>query len=290
MAQKMKRLFKKTKVSKVCPCKATDHRHAGAKSACLVALWLWIAPVLEEVLLEGVHQDLHSAEIFAGAAANTNGVQSTGFKAEAYDTAYSQKQDILTKSGLRAAVKLALRVKPGGSVWAAPKCSSWVFMSSSQSKRTRSNPGGDRTKAFVREGNELCKRAVAVLLVAASFGCYVYLEQPMSSVLCIAEPMKSFIAEIVKFKVATSLGAFGANTRKPIRIWSNDEQLSRLKRVCRERKEALTYVCERGYTHRKKQNLEESQAYPAEFGQEYGKMVAANYSSQLLKSVFSGVF
>lgn len=164
------------------------------------------------------------------------------------------------------------------------------FMSRYQSKRTRSNPGGDLTKAFVREGNELCKRAVAVLLVAASFGCYVYLEQPLSSVMEIAEPMKSFAAEIAKFKVTTALGAFGATSRKPVKLWSNDPKVSRLRPVCKQRKEPLTYVCERGYTHGKKQNLAESQAYPAEFGQEYGKMVATNYSSQLLKSVFSGVF
>ena len=163
-------------------------------------------------------------------------------------------------------------------------------MSRYQSKRTRSNPGGDLTKAFVREGNELCKRAVAVLLVAASFGCYVYLEQTQSPVMEGAEPMVSFPAEIAKFKVSTSLGAFGANCRKPVKLWSNDPQSSRLRRTCKERKEPLTYVCERGYTHGKKQNLAESQAYPAEFGQEYGKMVATNYSSQLLKTVFPRVF
>ena len=127
-------------------------------------------------------------------------------------------------------------------------------------------------------------------MVAAPCGCYVYLEQPVSSRMNNAEPMKSSAAEIAKFNVSTSLVAFGATTEEKVKLWSKDPKVSRLKPVCKRRKETLTYKCERGYTHGKKKAMSESQAYPAEFGQEYGKMVAANYSSVLLKSVFSSVF
>ena len=126
-------------------CKAPSGRQWRPKFPkmvpCLMALILWMTPWVEQAMLHApTSPDLHSVELFSGKAANTKGVAKYGLNAIGYDKDYSSKQNIITETGFRYAISLILRVKPGGSVWAAPKCSSWIFMCSSHSKRSGANP------------------------------------------------------------------------------------------------------------------------------------------------------
>ena len=248
-------------------------------------------PYVQDAMCTAGEPDLHSVELFSGKAANTKGVSAQGLKAIGYDKTYSNNQDILTNTGFRWAIDLILRVKQGGAVWAAPKCSSWIFMCTSQSKRTNENPAGDKSVSWVREGNEIAKRTIALLMLAASLGAFIYMEQPCSSYMVKAEPGRSFTRTFARHSVTTSLGAFGAETQKNIKVWSNDPACRRLKRnKCGHHMATLTHRSAGGSITGNKETMTASQAYPKEFGITYGKLVASNYHSSLLKKTFTHVF
>ena len=103
-------------------CKSTKQilPNSDGAATCLPALLLWKRPLVEDALIHAPAKDLHSLELFSGMAANTKGVSAQGLKAAGYDLTYNKDQDILTLDGLRCAVGLVVRVKPGGAVWAAP--------------------------------------------------------------------------------------------------------------------------------------------------------------------------
>jgi hypothetical protein len=62
-----------------------------------------------------------------------------------YDKDISENMDILSAVGFCLAVCMLLRCEPGSLIWFAPLCSSWVFMSSSKSGRSKKKPLGDQT-------------------------------------------------------------------------------------------------------------------------------------------------
>ena len=257
----------------------------------LITLLLWIVPLMDEARSQNPAPDLHRVEFYSGQAANTKGVERQGLAAVGYDKSYNPiRQDILTDNGLKAAIRLLARLKPGGAVWAAPKCSSWVFLCTSNSRRSKLNPNGNTSLPFVAEGNEIAKRAVALLLVAVTMlHTFVYIEQPVSSLMPHAEPLKSFIAEHLPYCIATPLGSFGAPTQKPIRVWINNPQVTKLKRKTQLHKERLTVVSH-GSVAGRKRDLQESQAYPTDFGLEYGKLVAEDYHKSVLHGTFGDMF
>ena len=256
-----------------------------------MALILWMTPWVEEAMLNApTSPDLHSVELFSGKAANTKGVEEYGLNAIGYDKLYSSKQNIITEAGFRYAISLILRLKPGGSVWAAPKCSSWIFMCTSHSKRCGANPTGDTNVAWVREGNEIAKRTIALLMLAVSIGAFIYMEQPTSSFLPKAQPNLAFIQSCMRHSVSTSLGAFGAETQKNVTIWSNDPKVSSLYRKKGKHQRTLTHRSTGGSVTGKKKDMTKSEAYPKEFGQVYGELVAHNYYSSILKARFTNVF
>ena len=127
-------------------------------------------------------------------------------------------------------------------------------------------------------------------MLAASLGAFIYMEQPVSSYLVKAEPGRSFAETCARHSVTTSLGAFGAETQKSIKIWSNDPACWRLKRLPGRHMATLTHRSAGGSVTGIKETMTASQAYPKEFGNTYGKMVASNFHYGLLKSTFTHVF
>ena len=144
--------------------------------------------------------DLQSLELFAGKKAISRATQKFGFQACALDKTYSSADtmDICTENGFRHALQLACRLMPGSTCWAAPVCSSWVWVSRSSSRRSATRPEGDTKISWVSQGNLQVKLTVTVLLVAFMRGAYVYVEQPCSSIMELFEPMTSFVKLIAK--------------------------------------------------------------------------------------------
>ena len=46
----------------------------------------------------------------------------------AMDVRFGREHDILTNEGFSNTLFQVLNVKPGGSLWAAPVCSTWVYL------------------------------------------------------------------------------------------------------------------------------------------------------------------
>ena len=228
--------------------------------------------------------DLQSLELFAGKKAISRATQKFGFQACALDKTYSSEDimDICTEKGFRHALQLDCRLMPGSTCWAAPVCSSWVWVSRSSSGRNARRPQGDTKISWVSQGNLQVKLTVTVLLVAFMRGAYVYIEQPCSSMMELFEPMTSFVKLIAQQKCRVTLGAYGAESAKPMYIYTNDPCAYRLQKKIPKGAEfvQLCTKSENGSVTGIKGVLKASQAYPEDFG----KAVASATVSNILNS------
>ena len=79
------------------------------------------------------------------------------------------------------ALQYTLRIIKGGMSWAGLPCGSHVWISRATSKRTRSDPIGDRSVPMTRVGNMLSSRYGLIILVCIVRQVYWGCEQPHSS-------------------------------------------------------------------------------------------------------------
>ena len=80
---------------------------------------------------------------------------------------------------------------------------------------------GDDDVKCVRYGNAMASRTVLLFRLAHALGHLVCLEQPASSILMLYYRFQELLRDITIYKVRVSLGRFGADSDKPILIWSN---------------------------------------------------------------------
>ena len=71
-----------------------------------------------------------------------------------------------------------MRLKPGGLLWEAVVCSSFVFANSSSTKRSVTNPYGDTEYEQVSKGNMMADIAAFFMALTNSRGVEVCLENP----------------------------------------------------------------------------------------------------------------
>ena len=79
--------------------------------------------------IHGSEPKTMSVELFAGCHSVTNGVKGLGFPAVGLDfSTVSDFDDITTSAGFLRALLYVMKLYPGGLLWAAPPCSSWVWV------------------------------------------------------------------------------------------------------------------------------------------------------------------
>ena len=241
---------------------------------CLAPLMLVIMDLVEK--LEPPCRDLDALELFSGKKAITVASSEVGLKAQGYDKTYSSSEDFTTEEGFKTAMTLMLRVRPGGCLWAAPECKTWVWLSRSQTKRSREDPHGDVTKEAVLKANKMVISLALLFAVAYAREIAIFMEQPSSTVLHCLSPMREVIRVCLPYKTLTYLGSYGASSPKPILLWSSSEKVHDLSRK-RPEKGTLEQLTTRDAfgtsVTGKKDQLHESQAYPTAFG----KAVASLY-------------
>lgn len=131
-------------------------------------------------------QDRHldCVELWAGVATISRAASQEGMEAVAMDIARipgetDQKgprtENILLKDGFMNALFSVLCLRPGGLLWMAPVCSSFVFMNSSNCKRTKQNPAGNIGYGLVRDGNRMALIAAFLYALAMLWQCDVFL-------------------------------------------------------------------------------------------------------------------
>ena len=195
----------------------------------------------------------------------TRAAQAQGLAAMGFDKVYSPEQDFTSSQGFMNALHLMLRVRPGGCLWAAPECKTWIWLSRTQTRRSKYHPEGDMAKDYVKNANRMVILLSLLFSVAFCRGVALFMEQPSSTVLHYMSPMNYVIKHCLPYKVLTYLGAFGAESAKPVLIWSSLQEVEQLKRARPTNLEKLTTRDGDQVTGKNKM-LKLSQAYPEGFG------------------------
>ena len=115
----------------------------------------------------------------------------------ALDILYKEDHNMITRAGLQVMLDSISESKPGALNWWGTRCSSFVGMSRYHHSRSEENGfWGSSNYAFVRVGN--MSQGVTALTVTFSYfcGCSPAFEQPTSSCMPKAEPMKSVLGGI----------------------------------------------------------------------------------------------
>lgn len=144
---------------------------------------LTVPDVLTSAVWQPARRDLDVVEVWSGCASVVQAARRQGMRAEPFDLVNSPEQDILTAEGFAAAVRLAMRIRPGGLLAMAPVCSSFVFANMRNTKRKRDQLEGDVSYRPVRDGNTMALMAAFLFEVAMNRDVRTSLENPAGSMM-----------------------------------------------------------------------------------------------------------
>ena len=236
-------------------------------------------------------RDLDVVELWSGVAAIVAAAQAAGFTAMPFDKFRIKgvtdiddpdtTEDILLEAGFRRALNLVLRVRPGGLVWMAPVCSSWIFLNLKNTQRTKvAGPrfGGNLRYHSVRHGNRMAEMAAFLFLVAVARGVHAVIENPAASMMFGYEVFadtcgfwpKVFWAVLPHCRY--SMEAFGSRLGKKFKLMCSHAWVLQLACKCqcpgRKHRQLHTVKTVRGKraVTGLKQALKDSAAYPRKMG------------------------
>ena len=218
-----------------------------------------------------------SIEYCAGAGFLTLGHIHMGLRTSRLDKHYCQEHDCLSPGGLRLWLDELSMIDTDGLVWLALQCSSFSGVCRGQSMRDRSNNyEGDTSRSFVRYGNDLTMRGALLYFISWLTESKPVLEQPVCSVMPCTKPMKLVLDFSCATRTVTWLGAFGAETQKPLQLIHTDSNPISYQQLRRARPESMTESLTVAHPKKlgkkrqqfsgRKIKMKASEAYPYEFG------------------------
>ncbi len=176
--------------------------------------------------------ELDFGELFAGEGSVSGSMAALGYRGRALDRDHQAAMDLLQPLGFLMAMRVALSIKPGGVMWLAPPCSSWVFLTRHSSGRDIVTEG-DVTQAGIVAQNALLERVVCLLELLSIQGAYWIVEQPASSVLWDYPSMRACLQRHgLKAPCIMDMGAYGGSSQKPTHLWGTAPYLPKLARRC----------------------------------------------------------
>ena len=162
------------------------------------------------------NRDLDFVELFAGDHAVSRGLRAYGYRGLTFDIrTIDPKHDILTPVGFLAALAAINRLRPKGLLFAAPVCSTWVFMSRGSTGRDLTLAGHWQTSRSVKAANAMVARVAALCHFAAKAGSHFVIEQPASSVMYSYKPFKALRAAWPVKQVRFPMAVYGGGSLKP---------------------------------------------------------------------------
>ena len=186
--------------------------------------------VLVRASLKGFdgHPELVLFEMFCGVAAIAREFAKLQLPAMGFDVLKDPVlNDILTPYGFIYATTMVMSLdQRTGILWLATVCSSWVWMSRNSTGRSIRNPLGG-TGTSTTQGNTMVARCSLLVLVCIAVGNSWALEQPATSFMVMHPAMawiRSFHGRVNNaswYQCDTCMGAFGAKTVKPTKIYGN---------------------------------------------------------------------
>eukprot|EP00959_Pyramimonas_sp_CCMP1952_P166247 3474636-Pyramimonas_sp.AAC.1 len=132
--------------------------------------------------------------------------------------------DMCSTAGFCRALTFVLGLKPRGLLWAAPPCSSWVWIGRWQTGRSRENPIGNEDADFVHKANKSTSRVVLLLVLALAVrNCIFMAEQPSSSIFELHPRFKQLARALGEqlHKLQMWMQPFGGSSRKLTLLYSN---------------------------------------------------------------------
>ena len=254
----------------------------------LLIFGLTVSSVLDSACEQ---RDLDVVELWSGVAAIVSAAEAAGFTAKPFDKFRilgvtdtndpNTTEDILLEAGFRRALSLVLRLRPGGLLWMAPVCSSWIFLNLRNTKRTR--VGGPRFQGNlkylpVQQGNRMAEMAAFLFLVAVCRGVHAVIENPASSMMfnyevfanacCLWTTRYWAVLPHCRYSVAP----FGSRYSKKFKLMGSHAWVVQLACKClcpgRKHKSLATVKNVRGkkVVTGVKQALKDSAAYPPQMG------------------------
>ena len=177
---------------------------------------------------EPLTRDLDYVEVFAGDCSVSKGLILLGYKGRSLDLRFSREHNVLGRKGFLLLLALVARLRPGGLLWAAPPCSTWVFLALGTTKRNE-DPAGDRGNAYVQSQNALVERLLLISAYARARGCAFIWEQPSSTRMFDYPPVASFLASSPDvLRIRLEMGAFGLLAEKETILIGNAPYLPTL--------------------------------------------------------------
>ena len=155
-----------------------------------------------------------------------------GFPALGYDIEYDlDNNDLCSTQGFIFALVCMMRLAPDGLAWFATVCSSWIWLASNSTRRTRANPLGRNDSESVRHGNVQVARSAVLMALCHAKAAWWGLEQPLKSLMA-QHPAMAWVAKQIDWvEVSTVMGAFGACTLTPSSLFGNSGWLRGLHRT-----------------------------------------------------------
>ncbi len=225
-------------------------------------------------------RDLDFVEVFAGEQSISKGLRLLGMRGLSMDGRISVDHDVLTPVGFLALLRGVMRLRPGGLLWAAPPCSTWIFLSRHSTMR-HVDVAGNPDSFYVRSQNALVCRLLVLCALCIKRGVFWVIEQPVSTIMFEYAPFKRFLqrhAPLIK-TARLHMGAFGLLAEKQTVLLGTAphvEQLTRAmsttdKHDLRERADAVRTVHTKfDVVGRRRvqgtRDLKSTQAYPLQFG------------------------
>ena len=224
-------------------------------------------------------RDMDFVELFAGEAAVSKGMRAFGYCGYTMDLRISLDHDLLSPAGFVQLLANLSRLRPGGVFWAAPPCSTWVFMSRHSTGRNLCVTG-NTSSPYVLAQNALVCRLLVALRFCVARGVYFIVEQPHSTVMFEYPPFKQWLASDAAGcvqRIQMQMGAYGLRAVKDTVLLGTAPYLGKLaRRMTRSERDALSssrmnttvsYTDANGKrcVHGGK-DLKATQAYPERFG------------------------
>lgn len=162
----------------------------------------------------------HFQEECSGCGALTAGVREYSFKALRRDKLYHPYFDLLTAIGFLTTLAAVRSLVCGGVYWAAPPCSTWIWLSRSTTGRSLTRPRGSRIWKKVRRANRLIRRLLYICEYLFQKKVHYVIENPVSSLVWSYRPMEEMLKRHNAFSVSVPLGAYGGPLEKRVTLYT----------------------------------------------------------------------
>ncbi len=220
-------------------------------------------------------QYLDYLELFAGTAAVSKMLTLVGYIGEAHDLALDESYDFLTPIGFMRALQGVMRLRIGAIFWAAPVCSSWIWLSRHSTGRHKHVLGSG--SSYVSAQNQMASRLAYLVVLATTQGAWWIVEQPVSSIFWDHPHWRKVLQRYrhILHEVVVHGGCYNLESQKPLKLVGTAPYLQQLARTMTPAERALM----RGNSDRRimvcrdtkggvqgSSSLKSSQSYPIGFG------------------------